>query len=58
MDADGEARPFANMKYSLIRDSDNAVVYQGTIDAKGHAQWDDACKGEAYTLRQDDLLGE
>lgn len=58
MEADGEVGPFANMKYTLIRASDNAVVYQGTTDGKGHAQWDGACEGEAYTIRQDGLLGD
>ncbi|WP_124494823.1 MULTISPECIES: hypothetical protein [unclassified Burkholderia] len=34
-DADGDVGPFANMKFSLIRMSDGAVVYQGTTDDQG-----------------------
>ncbi|CAB3975452.1 hypothetical protein BLA3211_08477 [Burkholderia aenigmatica] len=57
-DADGDAGPFANMKFSLIRASDGVVVYQGTTDEHGRADWADACRGEQYRLRQDGLLGE
>ncbi|WP_174963898.1 hypothetical protein [Burkholderia ubonensis] len=57
-DADGDVGPFANMKFSLIRASDGAVVYHGTTDEQGRARWDHACRGEQYTIRQDGLLGE
>ncbi|KFG92482.1 hypothetical protein GQ56_0137000 [Burkholderia paludis] len=57
-DADGDVGPFANMKFSLIRVSDGAVVYQGTTDEQGRAEWAHACRGEQYQLRQDGLLGE
>ncbi|MET3822537.1 hypothetical protein ACVK00_006923 [Burkholderia sp. PvR073] len=57
-DADGDVGPFANMKFSLIRVSDGAVVYQGTTDDQGRADWSDACRGEHYRIRQDGLMGE
>lgn len=57
-DADGDVGPFANMKFSLIRVSDGAVVYHGTTDAQGRAEWSNACRGEQYTIRQDDLIGD
>ncbi|RKU01197.1 hypothetical protein C7H84_22240 [Burkholderia sp. Nafp2/4-1b] len=57
-DADGEVGPFGNMKFSLIRVSDGAVVYQGTTDERGQAEWRDACRGEQYRIRQDGLMGE
>jgi hypothetical protein len=50
--------PFANMKFSLIRLSDGAVVYQGTTDDQGRYGWSSACRGEHYRIRQDGLMGE
>ncbi|MGS0897013.1 hypothetical protein ACVBGC_31440 [Burkholderia stagnalis] len=57
-DADGDVGPFADMKFSLVRVSDGAVVYQGTTDAQGRAEWAHACRGERYRIRQDGLSGE
>ncbi|WP_157639156.1 hypothetical protein [Burkholderia ubonensis] len=57
-DADGDVGPFANMKYSLIRATNGAVVYQGASVEKGQAHWENACKGEAYTIRQNGFIGE
>ena len=57
-DADGDVGPFANMKFSLIRGADGAVVYQGTTDDQGRYGWSSACRGEHYRIRQDGLMGE
>ncbi len=52
-DADGDVGPFGNMRFSVIRVSDGAAVYQGTTDDQGRADWSGACRGEHYRIRQE-----